>query len=126
MRATSLNNKRRERRKHSVRSHLRRTASVPRLSVHRSGKHISAQVIDDNANQGWGATVCAATTTAKSLAGELAGKNKTQRAAFIGDHIAQKALAAGVTAVVFDRGSARYLGRIKALADAARAAGLKF
>jgi large subunit ribosomal protein L18 len=126
MRATAIKNTRRERRKNSVRAHLRRTASLPRLSVHRSGKHISAQVIDDNADGGWGRTVCSATTTAKALQGDLSGKNKTQRATVIGTSIAQKAIAAGVTQVVFDRGSSRFHGRVKALADAARAAGLKF
>ena len=122
MRATSIKSVRRARRKNSVRAYLRRTASLPRLSVNRSSKHISAQVIDDVA----GRTLCAATSTSKAAAADLAGKNKSQRAAAIGTAIAQKALAAGVTAVVFDRGSHRYHGRVKALADAARAAGLKF
>ena len=121
MRSTLLKNSRRERRKLSMRAKLRRTATLPRLSVNRTSKHISAQVIDDVA----GRTLCAVTTTGKVLAPELAGKTKTQRAVVVGTQIAQKALAAGVQAVVFDRGSARYHGRVKALADAARAAGLK-
>jgi large subunit ribosomal protein L18 len=121
MKSTLLKNSRRERRKLSMRAKLRRTATLPRLSVNRTSKHISAQVIDDIA----GRTLCAATTTGKVVAPELVGKTKTQRAALVGTQIAQKALAAGVQAVVFDRGSARYHGRVKALADAARAAGLK-
>jgi large subunit ribosomal protein L18 len=122
MRATIVKQVRRQRRKWHVRSKIRRTTEAPRLSVFRSSKHISAQVIDD-AN---GRTLCAASTTPKARAEELKGKTKTERAKLIGAEIAQKALAAGVTAVVFDRGSARYHGRIKALADAAREAGLKF
>jgi|SRR5688572_14724100 len=113
---------RRERRRFAVRGRLRKAADRPRLSVHRSTKHISAQVIDDRT----GTTVCAATTTAKSLAGELAGKTKTERAQVIGREIARKAREAGLEAVVFDRGASRYTGRIKALAEAAREGGLKF
>ena len=94
----------------------------PRLSVHRSNKNISAQIIDDKS----GRTLAQSTTTAKSLAGELTGKTKTQRAAVIGAEIAKKAIEQGVQTVVFDRGFARYHGRVKALADAARAGGLKF
>jgi len=122
MRSTQIKNVRRERRELRVRSKLRRTASVPRLSVARSLKHIQAQIVDDIS----GKTLAHATTTAKSLAGDLKGKNKSQRAALIGGLIAKQALAAGITAVVFDRGSARFHGRIKALAEAAREAGLKF
>lgn len=122
MRSTYIKNVRRERREMRVRSKLRRTSSVPRLSVFRSLKHIQAQIIDDLS----GKTLAHATTTSKSLAGELKGKNKSQRAALIGGLIAKQAIAAGITAVVFDRGSARFHGRIKALAEAAREAGLKF
>jgi len=113
---------RRERRRFSVRARLRRSADRPRLSVHRSCKHISAQVIDDQS----GNTLCAASSTAKALAGELAGKTKTERAKVIGREIARKAREAGLEAVVFDRGASRFTGRIKALADAAREGGLKF
>ncbi|MFM7297774.1 MAG: 50S ribosomal protein L18 [Planctomycetota bacterium] len=122
MKATILKQGRRQRRKWRVRANIRRTSSLPRLSVSRSVKHISAQVIDDVK----GSTLCAATTTAKSMADALKGKNKSDRARVVGAEIAKKALAAGITAVVFDRGSARFHGRIKALADAAREAGLKF
>lgn len=113
---------RRERRRFSVRARLQRSADRPRLSVHRSCKHISAQVIDDQS----GNTLCAVTTTSKALAGELAGKTKTERAKVVGREIARKAREAGLEAVVFDRGASRFTGRIKALADAAREGGLKF
>jgi large subunit ribosomal protein L18 len=105
-----------------VRSKIRRTATLPRLSVSRSLQHISAQIIDD----GQGRTLAAVTSTAKGLADQLAGKTKTQRAAVIGAEIARRAKEAGVEAVVFDRGARRYHGRVKALADAAREGGLKF
>jgi len=113
---------RRERRRKSVRANLRRTADRPRLSVHRSCKHISAQVIDDRT----GRTLCVVTTTGKALGDELAGKTKTERAAVVGREIARKAIEAGVEAVVFDRGATRYTGRVRALAEAAREGGLKF
>lgn len=111
----------RERRKKSVRMRIRKRSDLPRLSVHRSSKHIYAQVIDDAA----GRSICGAGTTAGSLKGELDGKTKTERAAIVGREIAKKAQDAGVSAVVFDRGSSKYHGRVKALAEAAREAGLK-
>jgi len=114
-------NKQRKRRTLSVRAKLRKTATMPRLSVHRSCKHISAQVIDDRS----GRTLAAVSSTAKALRADLDGKNKTQRATVIGAEIGRKALDAGIERVVFDRGGARYHGRVKALADGAREAGLK-
>ena len=122
MRATFIKHERRKRRTLSVRSHLRRTASLPRLSVSRSIKHISAQIIDDAS----GKTLAHATSTSKAMTEQLKGKKKTERAAVIGAELARKAKEAGVTAVVFDRGFTRYHGRVKALADAAREGGLKF
>jgi large subunit ribosomal protein L18 len=122
MRATLVKQVRRQRRKRHVRTGIRRNSDRPRLSVFRSSKHISAQVIDDAA----GRTLCAVTSTSKALAAELSGKSKTERARRIGAEIGKLALAAGVTSVVLDRGAARYHGRVKALADAAREAGLKF
>ena len=122
MKISEVKNVRRERRTKSVRRHLRETGCGVRLSVYRSSKHIYAQVIDDNK----GGTVCGLGTTAKSLADELAGKTKTERAAIIGKEIAKRAQEAGVQKVVFDRGPFKYHGRVKALADAARAEGLKF
>src|SRR5688572_27698952 len=122
MNITEVKNRRRLRRQLSVRRHLATTGSGVRLSVHRSLKHIYAQVIDDQS----GRTLCAAATTSKTLAGELGGKTKSERAAIVGREIARKAKEAGVEAVVFDRGSAKYHGRVKALAEAAREGGLKF
>jgi large subunit ribosomal protein L18 len=122
MRATFIKNQRRTRRTLSVRAKLRRTASLPRLSVSRSIKHIAAQIVDDAS----GRTLAHATSTSKVLADQLKGKKKTERAAVIGAELARKAKEAGVTAVVFDRGFTRFHGRVKALADAARNGGLQF
>lgn len=115
-------NKTRRRRQNHVRSRIRLESDRPRLSVHRSLKHISAQVVDDSA----GRTLAAVSSTAKAIASELAGKTKTEQAALIGAEIARRAKKAGVEAVVFDRGHSKYHGRVKALADAAREGGLKF
>lgn len=123
MRSTTLRkNTRRERRSHHVRSRIRRESDVPRLSIFRSSKHIYAQVIDDRQ----GRTVAHAGSTSKSLGDQLTGKNKTERAKIVGAEIARRAIESGVQQVVFDRGYAKYHGRVKALADAAREAGLKF
>ena len=100
------------------RAALKRVSSgQPRLSVHRSSKHIYAQVIDDAAGQ----TLAAAST----LEADLKGKGGTATAA-VGKLVAERAKAKGVEVVVFDRGGYIYHGRVKALADAAREAGLKF
>lgn len=120
--ATLLKNKRRTRREMHVRARIRRESDLPRLSVFRSSKHIYAQVVDDFQ----GKTLAHASSTTRELAASLTGKNKTQRAAVIGAEIARAAKAAGVERVVFDRGFAKFHGRVKALADAAREAGLKF
>ena len=122
MKSTFIKQKRRERRALSVRSHIRRTSSLPRLSVSRSSKHIAAQIIDDMQ----GKTLAHATSTAKSMGDGLKGKTKTERAKVIGTEIARQAKEKGIESVVFDRGPARYHGRVKALADAAREGGLKF
>lgn len=113
----------RERRTRRLRARIRQVAvGRPRLSVFRSGKNIYAQVIDD----AQGATVAAASTLEKDLRGRLkTGADKTA-ASEIGKLIAERALAKGVTKVVFDRGAYPYHGRIRALADAAREAGLSF
>ncbi|MCZ4283001.1 50S ribosomal protein L18 [Kiloniella laminariae] len=112
-----------DRRKSRVRTQLRRTGNGrPRLSVFRSSKHIYAQVIDDKQ----GVTVAAASTLDGSLKSALkTGADKTA-ATEVGKLVAERAVAAGITEVVFDRGGNIYHGRIKALADAAREAGLKF
>ena len=110
-----------DRRRQRVRTTLRlRGAGKPRLSIHRSGRHIYAQVIDDAA----GRTVAAASTLDK----ELKGKANATRdgAAEVGKAIAERAKAAGVSTVVFDRGGFLFHGRVKALADAAREGGLEF
>ena len=110
----SLFAKRRQR----VRTQLRaRAGGRPRLSIHRSGKHIYAQVIDDAA----GHTVAAASTLGSDASG--AGISAAQT---VGKLVAERAKAAGVTSVVFDRGGFLFHGRVKALADAAREGGLEF
>ena len=112
-----------ERRRARIRKQIRKVAAGrPRLSVHRSGRHIYAQVIDDLA----GRTVAAASTLEKDLRGSLKTGADTSAAAEVGKLVAQRAKDAGVEAVVFDRGSYRYHGRVKALADAAREGGLNF
>jgi len=110
-----------DRRRRRVRTALRsRSAGKPRLSVHRSGKHIYAQVIDDAA----GKTVASASTLDKDLKGKT-GATKDSAAA-VGKTVAERAKAAGVSQVVFDRGGFLFHGRVKALADAAREGGLEF
>jgi large subunit ribosomal protein L18 len=103
-----------------VRKTVAGTPDRPRLAVFRSLSHIYAQVIDDEK----GHTIAAASSLEKGLKG-LAG-NKSASAKAVGESVAQKAKAAGVEKVVFDRGGNRYHGRVKALADAAREAGLQF
>ena len=110
-----------DRRRRRVRTALRaRSSGKPRLSIHRSGRHIYAQVIDDAA----GTTVAAASTLDKDLKGKT-GATKDGAAA-VGKTIAERAKAAGVSKVVFDRGGFLFHGRVKALADAAREGGLEF
>ena len=111
-----------ERRRARNRAALKRVASgQPRLSVHRSSKHIYAQVIDDKAGQ----TVASASTRDAALKGAASTSNSTAAAA-VGKLVAERAKAKGVEVVVFDRGGYIYHGRVKALAEAAREAGLKF
>ena len=110
-----------QKRRLRVRNKLREMANGrPRLSVHRSSKNISVQLIDD----AQGRTLAAASTLEKDLG--FVGKNNKEAAARIGTEIAARAKAAGVDAVVFDRGGKDYHGRIAALADAAREGGLSF
>jgi len=94
----------------------------PRLNIFRSSMHIYAQVIDDTQ----GHTLVAASSTEAQAREKLAEMTKTAEAQMIGRLIAERALAAGITKVVFDRGGYKYHGRVKALADAAREAGLDF
>jgi large subunit ribosomal protein L18 len=112
----------RKRRHQRVRMKISGTAERPRLNVFRSLEHIYAQVIDDTQ----GHTLAAASTVDKELAGLIAGKTKKDQAAVVGKMVAERAKAAGVTQVVFDRGGYIYHGRVKALADAARESGLVF
>jgi large subunit ribosomal protein L18 len=111
-----------ERRKWSVRNRLFGSTERPRLSVFRSDKHIYAQVIDDYA----GKTLAAASSVQKDVRGELKNGGNVKAAEAVGKAIAEKAKSAGITMVAFDRGGRKYHGRIKALADSARKAGLKF
>lgn len=94
----------------------------PRLSVHRSGQHIYAQVIDDSK----GVTVAAASTIDTEIKGKLKGTANKDAASAVGKLVAERAKKAGVEQVAFDRGSFAYHGRVKALAEAAREAGLSF
>ena len=112
-----------QKRKARVRSALKKSANGKlRLSVFRSGKHIYAQIIDDAK----GVTVVSASTFDKEVRGKIAKSSTVEAAGFIGKLVAEKAVKSGVNEVVFDRGGYIYHGRVKALADAARAAGLKF
>ena len=110
----------RARRHRRVRARVIGTAARPRLNVFRSLNHIYAQVIDDSQ----GHTLAAAGTLDSDLRGQTG--TKTEQAKAVGRLVAERARAAGITQVVFDRGGWKYHGRIKALADAAREAGLEF
>jgi large subunit ribosomal protein L18 len=110
----------RKRRHQRVRRNVRGTPERLRLNVFRSANHIYAQVIDDVA----GHTIAAASDIEADIAGQADGKTKVERAALVGKTVAERAKAKGVEAVVFDRGGYRFHGRVRALADAAREAGL--
>ena len=107
-------NKIRMKRHKRLRFNLKGTAECPRLSVYRSTNNVYVQIIDD------------VTAGTKAKGAKFDGMTKTQVAEAVGKAVAEKALKAGITEVVFDRGGYLYTGRVKALADAARAAGLKF
>ncbi len=110
-----------EKRRQRVRSKLRaQVAGRPRLSVHRTGRHIYAQIIDDSK----GATLAAASTLDKDA--KAKNGSTAEAAAAVGTRVAEAAKKAGVSTVVFDRGGFLFHGRVKALADAARAGGLEF
>ncbi len=109
------------RRKAHIRKRIRGTAERPRLSVFRSAAHIYAQVVDDVS----GRTLVSASTIQSELRGE-GDSGKIEGAKRVGAAVAERALAAGVSTVVFDRNGFLFHGRVKALADAARAAGLQF
>ncbi len=112
-----------QRRAQRVRRQIKKVSGGrPRLSVHRSSKNIYAQVIDDER----GHTIASASTLEKDLKGSLKTGADVSAAAAIGKLVAERAVQAGVTEVVFDRGPYIYHGRVKALADAAREGGLSF
>ena len=106
--------------KKRVRKNIFGSADKPRMSVYRSNKEISVQVIDDNK----GSTLVAASSLVKEVASESG--NKTEKSALVGKLIAERSLKAGIETVVFDRNGYLYHGRVKQLAEAAREAGLKF
>ncbi|MGB7564343.1 MAG: 50S ribosomal protein L18 [Prochlorococcaceae cyanobacterium] len=111
-----------QKRHRRLRRHLTGTAQRPRLAVFRSNNHIYAQVIDDDAQN----TLVAASTLDKDLRTALTTSNTTDASVAVGELVAKRALAQGIQQVVFDRGGNLYHGRVKALADAAREAGLQF
>ena len=111
-----------QRRQWSVRNSLSGTSERPRLAVFRSDKHIYAQLIDDYA----GRTLAAAASTLTDVRGDLRNGGNIEAAKRVGRAIAERAKAAGITKVAFDRGGRKYHGRVKALADAAREGGLQF
>lgn len=112
----------RQRRRYRVRRHIRGTSERPRLTVFRTSKHIYAQIIDDSV----GRTLVSASTMDKKIRENVGfGGNQTAAAA-VGQEVAARAKAAGISQVCFDRGAFRYHGRVAALANAAREAGLDF
>ncbi len=117
MESTKYKKDKRALRQRRIRAHISGTAKRPRLSVFRSGKHIYAQLIDD-----------ATSTTLATIASVSIKESgaKTAKSTLVGTAIAEKANKLGITTVVFDRGGYKYHGRVKALAEAARAGGLKF
>lgn len=114
--------KARQRRHRRIRMKLSGTNEVPRLNVFRSVDHIYAQVIDDVA----GHTMVSASTLDKQIQADLEGRTKKEQSVLVGKMVAERALAAGIMQVVFDRGGYLYHGRVKALADGAREGGLEF
>jgi len=112
---------RRIRIKHRIRKRMSGTGEKPRMSVYRSNKQIYAQIIDDLQHK----TLLAASSLEEGI-GEKKDINKTEQAKLVGKLVAEKSIKAGITQVVFDRNGYLYHGRVKALADAAREAGLKF
>ena len=113
---------RRQRIHYRIRKHVSGTPERPRMVVFRSNKQIYVQVIDDEA----GKTLAAASSKDKELAAQCKGKTGLEAAAIVGKAIAERALAAGITTISFDRGGYLFHGRVKSLADAAREGGLIF
>jgi len=111
-----------DRRHKRIRSRVSGTPERPRLNVYRSLTNIYAQVIDDLSGQ----TLASASTIDSAVAAQLTGKNKVEAAKIVGQIVAERAKAAGISAVVFDRGGYQYHGRVAALAEGAREGGLNF
>ncbi len=111
-----------QKRHRRIRVKLSGTTEAPRLAVYRSTKHIYAQLIDDVK----GVTICSASSIDKDLKSDLAHGGNVESAKAVGEAIAKKAIKKGISDVVFDRGGFLYHGRVAALADAAREAGLNF
>ena len=109
-----------------MRFYINGTATHPRLNVYRSLNHIYAQIIDDSANNGSGNTLVSASTVEKEIAAQIKDMSKSEASKFVGKVLAERAKEKGIEAVIFDRGGYLYTGRIAALADGAREAGLKF
>lgn len=112
----------RAKRHYRLRNKISGTAEQPRLAVFRSNMHIYAQIIDDTV----GNTLCAASTMEADIKAKLEKTNDVEAAKAVGEAVAKKALEKGITTVVFDRGGFVYHGKVQALADAAREAGLQF
>lgn len=112
----------RKRRHARIRVRVHGTAERPRLNVFRSLRHIHAQIIDDTV----GHTMLGLSTSDSGLAGRIKGKAQIEQAKIVGEELAKRALEQGIQEIVFDRGGYKYHGRVKALAEGARAAGLKF
>ena len=115
-------NKERLRRHTRVRKKISGTSETPRMSVFRSLNHIYVQIIDDTK----GVTLCSASTMEKDVKAKISGLNKTDAAKVVGKAVGEKAAALKIETVVFDRGGYLYTGRVQAVADGAREAGLKF
>ena len=122
MKLKKIVNGQRLRRKYRVRKAVRGTAERPRLCVQRTLKHMGCQLIDDDA----GKTLFSASTRDKSVRDQIKSGDNCEAAAAVGKILAQRAVQAGVTQVCFDRGASKYHGRVAALANAAREAGLQF
>jgi large subunit ribosomal protein L18 len=118
----TIKSQRRSRRKQGIRKRVFGTSDRPRLTVFRGLRHISAQIVDDDR----GVTLCQASTQNKDLSAEVNYGGNIAAAKRVGQLLAQRAGAAGIQAVVFDRNGYKYHGRVKSLADAAREGGLKF
>ena len=117
----------RQKRHARVRKNVTGTAETPRMNVYRSLNHIYVQVIDDRAGDAkGGVTIASASTMDKAVQEKIAGMSKTEAAKVVGAVAAERAMAKGVETVVFDRGGYLYTGRVQAVADGAREAGLNF